>query len=274
MLALKQSAAQCQLTITAFLDKTTGYQSHLLCTNEFGDTVQSRWKKDRWAICKKKNVVLFHADLSAHTQSIQLLLSTVQMKNNDLRHKRLKDWQGTLYAFIQGEFSSLMAHLTTIANVVTPLSAQAQAQACLAGISRITSMNIRIFQVVLEIQNMLKTAPAQVELQKPVILNDALGRYCPFHLEFIKSWEALVSVLTINFKHVLSATERIQNGNFAICDRGTKRDIDLRRPWDECFRPGQRVDMSMLLPTKTIISRACPSCNHPCAAKPDNDIEW
>ena len=36
--------------------------------------------------------------------------------------------------------------------------------------------------------------PAQVLLQKPVILNDARGRTLPFHLEFIDCAEAFTAI--------------------------------------------------------------------------------
>lgn len=34
-----------------------------------------------------------------------------------------------------------------------------------------------------------KAIPAQILLSKPIILLDARGRFCPFHIEFIDSFE-------------------------------------------------------------------------------------
>ena len=51
----------------------------------------------------------------------------------------------------------------------------------------LSQTNIRIFQIVLNFQNLLLTIPGQIERQQPVFLIDALGRSCPFHLEFVRS---------------------------------------------------------------------------------------
>jgi hypothetical protein len=46
-------------------------------------------------------------------------------------------------------------------------------------------MNVKIFKVVLDIQNIITRIPGQIERQQPVYFVDALGRHTPFHLEFI-----------------------------------------------------------------------------------------
>jgi hypothetical protein len=55
--------------------------------------------------------------------------------------------------------------------------------------------NIRIFQIVLSIQNIITRIPGQVERQQPVYMIDALGRHAPFYLEFIRSKEVIVVLL-------------------------------------------------------------------------------
>jgi len=88
IIALRQAAAQCQWTIDAFLKKVLKYQPHL--SNDGAVTVggsdrvrgvelKKAWMKIRWAICRKEDVKTFKADLVGHTESIQLLLATVQM---------------------------------------------------------------------------------------------------------------------------------------------------------------------------------------------------
>jgi hypothetical protein len=76
--------------------------------------------------------------------------------------------------------------------------------------------------------------------------------------------------LKINFKKHGTATERIDRGDFAIQDSATTNDIDLSRDWETCFRPGQRVDMSMIFnrwhnPENSVPdeSHKCPSCTYP-----------
>ena len=53
---------------------------------------------------------------------------------------------------------------------------------------------MKVFQIVLQIQRLITTIPAQVERQEPVYLLDALGRTSPFHLEFVRSPEVSSSV--------------------------------------------------------------------------------
>lgn len=86
-IALRQAAALCQRTIDGFWERVKGYQPHL--GNDEGgfegsrinlkDKMKRRWMKVKWAVCKKEDVRKFQADLVGHTESIQLLLVTLQM---------------------------------------------------------------------------------------------------------------------------------------------------------------------------------------------------
>lgn len=102
---------------------------------------------------------------------------------------------------------------------------------------------MKVFQIVLQIQQLVTHIPGQIERQQPVYLLDALGKANPFYL-----------------------------GNFAIQDSVTKHDIDLTADWEACFFPGQQVDMSMLfaLFVDPASQRNCPKCNHPGSQKNDN----
>ena len=272
VLALKQSAAQCQRTMTNFLDRTQAYQPQVLDTNGTGDTLQAKWRRLKWALCKKREVVQFKTDLLAHTESIQMLLSTVQFKSMQLNKKEQEQAQVSLVSQIQAGFGGCMARLCPIGEKLSTISSQTKE--CLENIGRIISMNVRVFQMILDIQNLLKNIPGQVERQQPVYLNDALGRYAPFHLEFIRSSEALVSVLSTNFKWIGSAAEKIQNGDFAIHDKHTKQDIELSRPWEECFTPGQHVEMSMIFDKLKECTDSCPKCQSDCVIEPRKDAKW
>jgi hypothetical protein len=54
-------------------------------------------------------------------------------------------------------------------------------------------------------------------------------------------------VLKVNFSKHGSGTKKIEDGEFAIQDSVSKRDIDLTGDWETCFYPGQHVDMSIIL---------------------------
>ncbi|KAI4243813.1 MAG: hypothetical protein LQ352_006962 [Teloschistes flavicans] len=272
LLALRQAAAQCQLTISAFLAQVASYQPHLVGIDGGSNSLQRGWKKIQWAVCKKKDLVQFQTDLSAHTAAIQIILATIQMKNADIDNESQQNLQKSVASQLQEGFSAYMRKFSSITGKLDGMIISMRE--CLHNTRRIISTNIQVFQVVLEIQNILKTIPGQIERQKPVYLNDALGRYAPFYLEFIMSPEALISVLAINFKSIGRASRKIENGQFIIHDSRTKRDIDLSHPWESCFRPGQRVEMSMVFDTFKAANISCPDCRHPCDINSEEDVEW
>jgi prephenate dehydratase len=78
VIALQQAAAQCQKTIDAFWEKIKKYQPSLR-TGGSGSRVKDGWMKIRWAVCKKEDLSRFKMDLVGHTESIQLLLASLQM---------------------------------------------------------------------------------------------------------------------------------------------------------------------------------------------------
>ncbi|KAI4277720.1 MAG: hypothetical protein L6R38_005381 [Xanthoria sp. 2 TBL-2021] len=226
VLALKQSAAECQLDITGFLRKTESYQPHLFCTNGSSSTLQSKWKKVKWALCKRKDVVQFKTDLLVHTQSLQILLTAIQMKHLSLGQKRPENTQGSVASQLQHAFVGCMRKLSVISSTLTGIFGLAQE--CAENSRRILSMHLRVFQFMLDVQKLLATViPAQVQRQQPVYLTDALGRYSPFFLEMIRSPESLISVLSDNSSWYSSASRKILKQEFAIQDAHTKRDIKL-----------------------------------------------
>jgi hypothetical protein len=118
-----------------------------------------------------------------------------------------------------------------------------------------------------------ETLPPQVLLQKPIMFLDALDRIAPIHLEWINSYEAFLAVLKVRFKHI--GLQMIENGRFALQASKTKRDVDLRKPWEACFYPGQAYDMSMLFrDSSSNRTTACTACHYPCAGTTGEDITW
>jgi hypothetical protein len=123
-------------------------------------------------------------------------------------------------------------------------------------------------------QSIQNSIPPQIALQKPIMFLDALDRLAPIHLEWINSWEAFMAVLKVRFKHV--GLHMIESGQFALQATKIKQDINKRRPWEACFRPGQEYDMSMLFQESTLGSRSmtCTTCHHTCAGEAGEDITW
>jgi hypothetical protein len=53
------------------------------------------WMKVNWALCKKEDVVRFKIDLMEHTQSIEMLLMTLQMYDLSTFY-RDSGWRGLI----------------------------------------------------------------------------------------------------------------------------------------------------------------------------------
>ena len=74
--ALQQAASQCRPSIDDFWQKMRKYQPHL---GQYSFGFKSAWMKIKWATCKKEDLSKFRTDIVAHTTSVDLLLTTVQM---------------------------------------------------------------------------------------------------------------------------------------------------------------------------------------------------
>ncbi|MCJ1435234.1 hypothetical protein MMC27_004606 [Xylographa pallens] len=266
--ALQQAASQCQRTIDDFWQKIRNYQPHL---GQYSFRLKSAWMKIKWATCKKEDLSKFKADILAHTTSIDLMLTTVQMdsiaiesRKNDQRHR-------TLAGRMQDASFQYMKKLADLAVAVA--SSVQQGKELLNITADIMYTNIKVFQIVCNLQALITRLPGQVERQQPVYLIDALGKAAPFHLEFVRSREAFLAILKVNFSKIGSGAKKIERGEFFIQDTHSKRQIDLQADWNCCFLPGQRVDMSIVFFKTPYRVNVCPGCEHPCEALPDKDVE-
>lgn len=123
-------------------------------------------------------------------------------------------------------------------------------------------INMATYKTVIAIQEGLNYRVDRLLIQEPFILEDAIGRITPVHLQFINSWEAFDSVLTARF-HGLPGVEKIMRKEFVLQERATHREITRTQPWESAFRPGQLVDMSMVFNRTTKAEpekNKCPYC--------------
>jgi hypothetical protein len=79
--ALREAAAQCQRSIEDFFKRIHPYKPYL--TDEGATRSLPNWKsalrKVRWAVCHKEDMSRVQVDLMGHTESINLLLATIQL---------------------------------------------------------------------------------------------------------------------------------------------------------------------------------------------------
>ena len=110
---------------------------------------------------------------------------------------------------------------------------------------RIIAMNVATYHAVISIQTALPSHLERGLIEEPFILEDAIGRVAPVHLQFVTSWDAFHSVLEIRFRDV-QGFKKVQHKQYGLQEKATGRDIDQSRPWHKAFRPGQRIDMSFI----------------------------
>jgi hypothetical protein len=69
--------------------------------------------------------------------------------------------------------------------------------------------------------------------------------------------------------------KKVESGQFALEDSKRKRDIDLRKPWDRWFRPGQHVQMDMIFQElEKGNGNACPGCGDLSEEENDVEVTW
>lgn len=269
-LALYQAASQCQRTIDAFWKKVQKYQPHL---QEGGTNSRIRdgWAKIKWAVCKKDDAETFRAEIRGHTSSIDILLLTVHMNATTIDSRKQDMQHKGLAGKIQDLSFQAMGKLRAIADGVAQ-SVQ-QGKALLESSAQIVQTNLRVFQLVHDIQLFILKVPGQVQRQQPVYMIDAFNRESPFHLEFVRSAEALRAVLKVNFKESGCGPEMIDRGAFVIEETGSQTLIDMTQDWDTCFYPGQRVAMSMVF-KQEMVGSSCPRCKTPHDESTGEEITW
>ncbi|CZR62688.1 uncharacterized protein PAC_12585 [Phialocephala subalpina] len=95
--------------------------------------------------------------------------------------------------------------------------------------------------------------------QAPVTFEDALGNVIPIPLEWVDSWEMLDTILCKRFEK-RPGRKKVLRGEYALEEIVTGKELDRKREWNLCFRPGQRVGMSMLFDFDPMSEGSCPRC--------------
>lgn len=75
---LRQAASQCQVSIDDFLKGLFKYQPHLRSGGSSRNW-KAAFRKIQWHLCKKDDLVKFRAEIGFHTQSIQMLMLSIQV---------------------------------------------------------------------------------------------------------------------------------------------------------------------------------------------------
>ncbi|KAF2093426.1 hypothetical protein NA57DRAFT_48297 [Rhizodiscina lignyota] len=77
-IAIEQAAAQCQDTVSHFLDQISKYQPSLRATGS-GSRWRDQLRKIQWTLYRKEDVQHFRAQIQGHTSSIMISLMALQL---------------------------------------------------------------------------------------------------------------------------------------------------------------------------------------------------
>jgi hypothetical protein len=211
--ALQQAASQCERTIETFYMKIQKYQPHLQQGGTASKT-KGAWAKIRWATCKEDDVEMSRAEIRGHTGGIEILLSSMQLEATTIHMPKQDSQHKSLARGIQDMSFQVMGILAKITGSVAQ-SVQ-HGKALLASSAQIVQTNLRISQMVHDIQLLMLNVPGKIQRQQPVYLIDSFNKECPFHLEFVRSPEALLAVLKDNLKKSGCGPAIIDRGDLAI----------------------------------------------------------
>ena len=269
--ALRQAASQCQGSIDQFYTKIQKYQPHLqqVGTNS---RIKDTWAKVKWAVCKRDDVEALRAEIRGHTSSIEVLLMTLQVEAMTTHARKQVSHHKSLASKIQDFSFQALGKLSELTSNVAQTVQQGKAM--LESSAQIIHTNMRIFQMVRDLQMFILKIPAQVQRQQPVYLIDPYNKESPFHLEFVRSAEALLSVLKVNLKDSGCGPAMIDRGEFVIEEMGTQNKIDIAGSWDNCFYPGPKVAMSMTFRLRGRLISSCPRCGKRHDESPENETIW
>lgn len=248
--AIERAISACQKSIDEFLKSIAKYQPHLRAQSTGW---QTSYRKVKWALCKKEDVVQFRAHVARHASAINMLLITFQIKQG---MRKIQPENTAIVAYeselvLEDRFSGLLRNLSF---------EQRQCFSFLVHQNKELMQSVQDLGRVLQMQQAI---PPQVLLEQPVVLLDCFGTKAPFHLEFVNSLDCFMAVMKVRFAQAgvkESGIAKLENQEFSLQDSHRKRFVDLRKPWDAVFRPGQQVDMSMVFHRFACPPSTCPAC--------------
>ena len=252
--ALDRAVIGCQENVQDFLTSISKYQAHL--TND-ASGLESKFRKIKWALCKKEDVAKFREQLARQASSISMLVITFQAKRHLNGTEAVKG--GTVVA---------KQELTQEDRMIDMLSKMSiEQRQCFMIVMKQNEELVQTVQDMRRMMQMQTMVPPQILLQQPIVLLDPFGRLAPFHLEFVDSQECFIAVMKARCAHAgvnTAGLAKLDNQEFSLEDTRRKRSVDLTRRWEEVWQPGEQYDMRMVFhrfTNQTLPPSTCPSCN-------------
>ncbi|CZR68719.1 uncharacterized protein PAC_18618 [Phialocephala subalpina] len=289
-IALEQVASQCQQSIERFLEDNAKFKDTLgLAASKSKWSWRTNLHKIQWALCKDEAIAGLRAEITGHTLTINTLLATIQLSSSFLQEEtaRNREIEARDDRALADDTNCIVRKNLDLLNTQEDFirSIPAQISRCstkdqsidLRNIMfKLLDTNMKMHSILLDIHKLQQNIPPQIQLQQPVLFDDAHGRLFPFHMEFINSFEAFQAVIEVRFQHV-PGLRKVQKNEYAVREHRTKRKINLKAPWESVFLPGRKFHMSMIFRQPQNPVSSCPGCQTENATSSDSigmDIQW
>lgn len=131
------------------------------------------------------------------------------------------------------------------------MDSQAQTSAVILSTSRSVIVSLNQMRTVLELNNGVAqhSVPGGIDThwkQAPVTMELFTGKSVPIPLEPVNTWEMLDTVLSELFRRYF-VYELIHRKEFIVYHESTGHEVDRRWALDTTLRPGDKVNMSIIL---------------------------
>lgn len=127
----------------------------------------------------------------------------------------------------------------------------------------------------LGLQTLLQSSLERNLFQESFLLEDAIERLFPVHMQFVNSWEAFHADLEIRFRNV-PGYRKVQNKKYTFQEHNTKKEIPRTGPWDASFLPWQKIDMGLIFNVREGMKKeaTCPARHTPSHEEEGTNVQW
>ncbi|KAE8442530.1 hypothetical protein EG329_003245 [Mollisiaceae sp. DMI_Dod_QoI] len=255
-IALEQVASQSQQSIERFLEENAKFKPTLaLVASSSKWSLRTLLHKIQWALCKEEAVARLRAEITGHTLTINTLLATIQLSTTCIQEEAAKNYEIAArdHRSLSGGTNSIVRKnsdllntqvdlILSISREITKCSTRNQSVNLQSIMLKVLDTNMKIYSIVLNMQELQQNMPPQIDRQQPVIFDDAHGRIAPFHVEFINSFEAFQAVMEVRFRHV-PGLKKVQKKEYRVEESLSHRMVNLRSTWESVFLPGRKFNM-------------------------------
>ncbi|KAF4633139.1 hypothetical protein G7Y89_g4976 [Cudoniella acicularis] len=241
-------------------------------TKKYGKSLSPKgsgnWFKDTGnkMVWLKEEILELRRKLHTASETLTMLIFAAMGKSNKLASTAQAVRVELVHGLLQESITLAEEQMSRLKIMDEKLDLQAKSSDMIlktvkSGITHIIDMKTVLSQVRCHILAQ-QTTPRGLGThwqQAPVTLEDALGFLVPIPLELVNSWKMFDMILSERFeKH--PGHWKVQRREYAIEGDATRRELSRPSEWSMCFRPGQKVDMSVLFSENDGSGNHCLRC--------------